>query len=277
MKTKEIGIENKKATKEKIRRKKRLRFFKNLFICLMFFIVLIFIALSPIFNISKIDVKSSTHYNENQIISALRINVGLNAFKAFGKEFYNIPSLRYKDCENILLSNFPYLKEAKVKLILPTVIKVETVERIPVAIANYGGTNLIIDEAGYVLETIVDIEKVQLPLIKGLDIKNFGLGKAIITNNIEGLTSSIKIIKKIPSNEENEKNKQNFIIKAIDISDSRKVYLDIDSRIKVNFGESKDIDYKIEYLKQILQKGIKKEDKGVIDFTTGNNPNFIPF
>ena len=53
--TKELGIENKKLTKEKIRRKKRLKFFKRVLSFCMFILILVFIALSPIFNISKIN------------------------------------------------------------------------------------------------------------------------------------------------------------------------------------------------------------------------------
>ena len=50
----------------------------------------------------------------------------------------------------------------------------------------------------------------------------------------------------------------------------------VDSRLVANYGDLYDISYRIKMSKQIIQKNIDKNEKGILDFTKGDYPVFIP-
>lgn len=262
--------------KKKKKFKKRLMWLKFILLSVMSIITLMLLALSPLFNLTKIEVEGTQKYKSEDIIKVTGIIMGSNGFKTIGSSVKNILTFRLGKAEQEIIKEFPYIKEANVKYIIPGRIKIVLTERIPVGIIPFNGTNLIIDGDGYVADAVNSLRGVKLPVIKGMRFDNFILGQPLKLENEESLKNLNKILKAIEASDSTEKFKVKDLISFLDVGESKKIRMNLESRITVNFGDLSDIDYRLTFLKQIYTKNLKKEDKGTLDFSTGDNPGFTP-
>lgn len=267
---------SKEQIKSESKFKRTYLWLKFILILCLFLATLVLAALSPLFNIDHIEVYGNRHYESRDIVDATGITVGSNGFKTIGSSLTNIFTLRYGNAEQSVLKYYPYVKDVKVRYIIPGKVRIEITERDPIAVVPYLGTSLIIDNEGYVLGTVKSTEKHNLPVVKGLRFEDFELGQALKVDNRESLDQVINVMKAVNSSDKEDRFKIKNLIKFIDASDKNRVCLFIDSRIVVNLGDLKDLDYRIRVLKQLFLKNFKKEDKGFLDFTTGENPVFMP-
>ncbi|MCR4434520.1 MAG: FtsQ-type POTRA domain-containing protein [Clostridiales bacterium] len=278
MKVQEINrnINSKKAGRNKKHNKKRLLWLKFLLAIIAFLSALILLALSPLFNINRIDVEGNQHYKSEDIASAANIVIGSNGFKTIGNDVKSLLLLRDGKAEKNILDSHPYIKEVKVKFNLPDKILISIWERTPVCLVPYHGTYLILDREGYVLDASDNVDKNGLPQVKGFKFDRYELGKELKVDNPDKFDALFKVIDTVESSDKESSFKMAGIINYIDVSDLSKVYLLLDSRIMVNLGGLDDLNYKVTFLKQIYQMNLKKSDKGLLDFTMGKNPRFMP-
>ncbi|MGI6778735.1 MAG: cell division protein FtsQ/DivIB [Acetivibrionales bacterium] len=271
------------AYERNIRRKKGKKFkrtikwIKSLLVFILFGVTVVLMAYSPLFNIKVIEVRGNAHYEASEIIDMLDISTGSNAFKCMGKDITNIFTFRYNSIEEKIEKNCSYIKEAKVQYYPPSKVLVDIKERNPVGIVPYLGTSIIIDEEGYIVDTVKTEEEHSLPVIKGIVFDNYELGQRIkVQKNPESVRNAIEVIETINSSDEATGFKLYSIIESIDVSNQEKICLFMDSRLVVNLGDLEDLRYRINVLKHIYLNNIKEDDKGLIDFTVGENPVFIP-
>lgn len=276
----EFDQKRRNGKKEKHKKKR----FKLKFLLLFIFVVTITvsIAISPICNLDKIVVQGSQKYKDDDIISSAEIYKGVNTFKILWKNIEEIRDvkyfclLRYGNAERNILKSHPYIKEVFVKLLIPNQISISISERSGVCILPYLGNYILMDKEGYILDTIDRPDKKGLPLLKGISFEGFELGQALNVKNPQSIEDTVGVLDAIEDSDKNDKFKIFDILKTIDVNDTKKIYLLLDDRIVVNIGDLKDISYKLNFLKQIYLKKISKEEKGLLDFSTGENPNFIP-
>ena len=144
------------------------------------------------------------------------------------------------------------------------------------AVVPYLGTSLLIDSEGYVLDTVKSDEEIELPAIKGLKFESYELGKELNVQNKTCLKKVFKVLGAATDSDREDKFNLFRIIDSVDVNEENRVCLSVDSRIIVNFGDLSDINYRIRLLKQLLVKNLKASDRGLLDFTTGDNPIFMP-
>jgi len=264
------------------KRKKILSFFKFILISGIFAAILVCVGLSPLFSVNRIEVYGNKHYNSNEVIEASGLVIGNNWFKPNSVNLKGILTFRSIDAENLLLNRCPYLKSAIVKIDFTGVVRIEVTERDPVALVPYMGANLVIDNECFVLALSSNAEDEKLPVIKGVDCEGYTLGQALPTHNPKCLEAFRRVMKVIESADSNsgERGKEygiKGIINYIDVSDLDNIKLYLDSRILVNLGNYKDIsEYRINFLREIFYFQLTKEDKGLLDFASGEYPSFIP-
>jgi cell division protein FtsQ len=268
-------LHRKKAKPKKKFRK--MRFWIKLAVAMpLLFTILVLIALSPVFNITDIEVQGSKYYKSDEIIDLSDILIGSNGFKGLGNNLANILELRNGDAEERILKSCPYIKDVTVKFVPPGKIRINIIERSPMAVVPYIGTSLIIDSEGYVLDTVRENEAQNFLLIKGLEFDYFELGEKLELSNSENFDKVVQVINEIKESDEAGDYNLLGLIDSIDISDSKKIRLFIESRLVINLGDTRELNYKIAVLRQVLMKNIKKKDRGLLDFTAGENPVFIP-
>jgi len=232
-------------------------------------------ALSPVFNISVIEVEGSSHYSKTTLVDMLELSPGDNAFRYLAKDIPGLFMLRYTEEEERIRKACPYIKDVKVKFTPPAKVLVQVAERTPVGVLPYLGTSLLMDEEGYILEAAADNEY-GLPVIKGIEFDRYELGKRPFIEKPETLDNAVRLINIINKEDSGSDFKIYNLINWIDLSDGQQICMLLDSRLVIKLGDLRDIRYKINMLKTIYEKNIKSTDKGMIDFTLSENPVFIP-
>jgi len=267
-----------KRTKAKKKPGKLFTLIKYVFIALLIISALVCAALSPLFNIKKVEVTGAVHYNNKMFMSLFEASIGENGFRKMGLNPKSIITLRFTGIENELLKKYPYLKDIKIRFSLPSTVKIEVTERTPVVFVEYLGTSLILDSEMHVVDTISSaIRRTNLPEIKGLVFRDYVLGRKLDIENVEVLESVETIVNTISFHDKDSQQKLMDLITYIDFTDPRSVVLLLDSRILVKIGNLDDINYKISSLRSIYFGNIKETESGILDFTVGANPIFSPF
>ncbi|NMB98294.1 MAG: FtsQ-type POTRA domain-containing protein, partial [Clostridiaceae bacterium] len=210
------------------------------------------------------------------IIKVSGISTGVNGFKNIGGNYKHYILMRYGQAEENIKSGLSYIKDVEVKYSIPNKVIIEIEEREPVILIPYLGTYLLVDRYGYVVEVVKSLEKNILPEIKGMKFAGYEIGQPLVIENNTTFEDLIFLIDTLTKEDKNDNLKIVELINSIDISDKNNIHLTIDNRIMVNIGSIEKIDYKIRSLKQIYYKNIGDDEKGFLNFTTGDYPVFIP-
>ena len=137
------AVQTKKArmTEEQIRKKRRIKTCIKLLLLLAVIIgLIIYLMLSPIFNIKNINVEGNSSISSEQIISLSNIQKDNNLFKVSNKD--TISAIK----EN------PYVKTVEIKRTLPDTITLVITERVKAYMLEHGSSYAYIDSQGYILE-----------------------------------------------------------------------------------------------------------------------------
>ncbi|MGE5615239.1 MAG: cell division protein FtsQ/DivIB [Bacillota bacterium] len=262
-------------SKRKSRLKKVLRFLKYMLVTALFATTVVYAAISPFFNIKKITAKESAHYGTDELIGASGIRKGINGFRLLFGGQGKIFLFRIGIAENAIIEKCPYVKKAVVRYVIPSTVVIEVEERQAGAILRMDGVDLLIDREGYLLEIDPDLDKTDLPVIKGVEPESLIPGKKLNINK-EILLSAFKVFDTIREVDELDADKLLPDVDYINVADLQNVSFSLQSRVIVNLGKLEDLHYKISAAKTIFARNIKKSERGKLDFSTGSNPVFSP-
>lgn len=269
-------FETTRQKKRKARIKRFVSWLKFILILGLTVSSLVFAALSPLFEIKSIQVTGMRHYKQDEIIRISGLKTGENGFKTIGSSPETILLLRFGKAEEALRQACPYIKSVRAKFVLPSRIAIDLVEREPVALVPYNGTSLLIDREGYVLEAAGEGNPGAFLQVKGLKFENYRLGGKLALKDETVMDRVARILQAIQISDKNEQPPIAGKIKAMDVTDASKAFLFIDGRLTVNLGDLQDLNYRIGVVKLILNKSMKKGEKGLLDFTKGKDPVFTP-
>ncbi len=268
------GKNNLMKSKDKNKKNTQNKTAKILVPAALFAAVAILLIMSPVFNIIHVEVYGNSYYSEERIKEAAAIQTNLNGFKNIGPGFENIISLRYNSIENSLLKKLSYIDEVVVKYILPDTVSINIIERVPVFLIKYMELYLVIDNNGYVADTIENPAVFPLPVLKGMDVDSFKLGHAIETNDMELFSYAVEFVKITRKDDEATNFKLLENIEHFDTSSSNNVHIMVDSRIIVKLDMYEDIEYSVKMIKHLFVNQIDENEKGVLDFSSGREPIF---
>jgi cell division protein FtsQ len=274
-------VADRKYKRKARRRKRALKFIRNLLLTVLLVGTLVLLALSPLFEISSISVSGNIHYEESEIIGVTNLALGNNWFKTNGLDLKSILLFRSVEAEKRIRENCHYVKKVTVRLIIPDKVRINLTEREPYVISPYDDEFMILDKEGYMLDLRKDISNYNLPMINGLNFDNCQLGQAINAEDRKKFDIYKNVVAEI-NNLDNDKvydsSKALYqYVNYIDVTDWDNIGLMLDSRVRVNLGNYKKIgNYRLSFLREIFFNKLEKTDKGYLDFTTGDTPNFIP-
>lgn len=218
------------------------------------FIVIIAVTgflLSPFFNIETIQITQLEHYTQNEICEKVNLSEGANSI-FFAK----------KKAERILKQD-PYISDVKISLNLPATIIVDIKERKVRGYVPYMGSYLYIDEYGRVLDVQTHYEK-RLPLVEGLDFKQFQKGELLPVKNQESFDVVVKIAQMMT--------KYNLLdlVVRIDVSDPKDICAYV-NKVEVQLGDISDCDQKIRTMVKIIDT-IPESDRGTLNLKDMSKP-----
>ena len=244
-------------------RKKKKRTSKIIFI---FFFIGVLIAVGYLlctleaFNLKNINLNETEKYSKEEIVSKAGIEIGKNTFL----EFFT------SDKKNV--STMPYVESIKLSVKFPNEINIEVIERTGKYYAYDKDKDMfyMLSEDGYILEDAnINNKKEDEILLVGITFDNeVMLGKKI--NDID--LTKLKIFKKIEK--EFIDDKINGKITKISFENSLTT-ITINDKLSVIFPNDTDLEYKMVFLKTILES-IPEDSVGIIDMTK-TKPTYSSF
>ncbi|HHV98487.1 MAG TPA: FtsQ-type POTRA domain-containing protein [Clostridiaceae bacterium] len=262
-------------TDKKIKKPNRIRFWIKLILTLVLFgAMLVLITFLPFFNVARIEVNGNLHYDAETYINAIEADVGDNGFKFISGGLLNILSFRYGRSELNILENYPYVKDVIVRYVIPDRVVIDVIERKPVVLVPYYGTYLVMDNEGYIVDSVKDPGDENLPVVRGFVFDNYEIGHALIVDNPQKIKQLVKLTSQIRESDEVGGYTLSDKILFYDVNDINNILVTLNEELIVNLGDLRDLRYRLDTLKEILKSALKNE-KGLLDFTAGENPVFI--
>lgn len=237
-----------------MKKRKRMRA-KRRFIVFMFLLIcagIIITALkAPFFNISQIVCSGETNLTEEQILKTAGINTGQNIF-----------STGVRKAEEKLTEN-PEIAEAAVRRVFPNKIKIEIKEAVPVAYAVFDSEYLLIDGHGNIIklaESAEDERLKNLIHVEGIEIVSATAGKKLASNEdirAKELYKCFDIMQSLGM-----RDKVNYV----DFADLSDIKIDYENRIYMLLGSYDKLDYKLKFVKKVIDEKLSEQEKARFDF-----------
>ena len=256
---KKLGRKKRPSQKKRRPKNKKLRLIVRC-TCILFLlaILIVFLMVSPMFNIEKIEVEGNLILSTEKIISLSEIEEGNNIFR-FNK---------FKSCDNI--KENMYVESVSIKREFPNVVKINIKERTIKYLIEYASGYAYVSSQGYIID-ISDVKK-EVPILQGYstDISEIKLGNRLNTEDLNKLNLTNDVVNVAESNEI-----LNLITK-IDISNQDNYVLILESEgKKVYLGDCSDLVTRIARLKAIITETAGKAGEIFIDGNTATqNPIF---
>ena len=212
------------------------------------------------FNLENVELNETMKYSKEDIVNKAGIEVGKNIF------------IEYFTSDKKAVTTLPYVESIKLKLKLPNEIKIDVVERTSKYFAYDKDNNKFfsLSDDGYILEE-VDINNKKNDEILLTEVTfddEVMLGKKINDTDL----SKIETYKKI----EKEFKKDEISGKITKVSfENSLTTITINDKLNIIFPNDTDLEYKMVFLKTILQS-IAEDSVGVIDMTK-TRPTYSSF
>ena len=236
-----------RITEEQIRRNRRIKLLIKFFLLLLVIIgIIIYLMLSPIFNIKNINVEGNSSISSEQIISLSKVQKETNIFKVSNKETV------------LAIKENPYIKTVEIKMTLPSTITFIVTERVQAYMLEHGSSYAYIDTQGYILEISAN-PKEGLAKITGYETLQNQIvpGNRLCENDLQKLNTVLKITASAKVNQIDS------LITTINIEDSNNYTLFLEEEQKtVYLGDCTNLDTRMLFVKTILEK--EKNNAGEI-------------
>lgn len=205
---------------------------------------IIFFMMSPLFNISEINISGNNSISEETILSLSKIQIGDNIYKTSKK---NIK-------QNIKQN--AYIESVEVKRVLPNQIKLMVKERNTTYMLEYSNSFIYINNQGYILE--ITNQKLDVPLISGITTnqEQIQVGYRLNQEDLTRLEMILRITDSLEANGVTNK------IDRIDISNKQNYTLYMEEENKIIYlGDASNLSSRMLYLKAALEdtKGLEGE------------------
>lgn len=204
---------------------------------LVFIAMIVFATVSPIFNITEVDVTGNKRLSKEQVVDLSGIETDENIFKE------NLSSSKKS------IKQSGYIENVNIKRILPNKVEINIVERKATFASEFGNGYIYLNNQGYILE--INEKNDNLPELVGLSTSGESVAEGNRLNNTD--LKKLSVVLKIMSTA-NVKNIFS-LINRIDVTDESNYKLYFDSEQKVAYlGDCSDLETRMLYLASILEK-----------------------
>lgn len=214
------------------------------FLTIALIVAIIIFMMSPLFDLSNIQVVNNEKLSSETIISLSKIQIGENIYKNSKKQIQ----------KNI--KENAYIESVKIDRKIPNKIVLTVKERKATFLLEYANSYAYINNQGYILE--ISEQKQDLPILVGYvtnteDIKE---GNRLQEEDLEKLETVLKIMESASGNGINE------LITKINVQNKQNYTLELESEKKIVYlGDVSNLSNRMLYLKAVLEeeKGIEGE------------------
>jgi len=202
------------------------------FILLFSFVIIL--LFSPIFDITAIEISGNSKVNENIIRSEAGINLGQNIMR--------LNKIKIK--EDLL--KVSYIDNVEIRRSWPDTILINVEEKAPAGKITLLGSNILIDENGYILEIVTDDKEYDVPLLNGIETTSMVINEELVSDNQELFENFLEILKNLKNND--------MLKKVVSIEGGDTLILRTVEGHIVNIGDTTDLNYKLMRLNAIIDK-----------------------
>ena len=234
----------------------------NLMIRVMLLILILIVTYILVTNclmvVRRVEVSGCSDYEKiDQVIEASGVQIGQKVMQVNGKSIAEkVEALGWATVESVDIT-----LGGKVGILVN--------QRIPRAYATCLTGHVVMDENGIVIETVETAPNIEGCYITGMDIDSIIPG-SLVTNDEERLESMRAIIKELLEHE---------CIKAIseiNLKDTNSIIMYTDSGMRVEFGDTHQIEEKVKWLVSALEDlGLRGEFLGCLDVSSGNGADYM--
>lgn len=259
-KNEQVKVEKKpkKKKKQKKKKKRRLNIKKILLFLLKIILtlaavagIILFLFVSPVFNIDEITVTGAHEISESVYLAMAGLETGENIF-SINKT--GIISEIKKE---------PYVETVEVKTIYPKKVEINIVERKTSYITEQNGEYYYLDKNGYLLEK--KLAPIEALVIKGnkTNLQEIEIGGRINSEDLLRFNDLIKIIDAVQNNGIEAE------ITSVDISDYNNYILELEEEKKtIMLGDSSDLSAKMAWINLFIKD--RKNESGVVYLNTSD-------
>lgn len=259
--TSTINRENRKTTKQKNKNtrltekqklaKKRRKFVIKICKWLTLFCIIIgaiiYAMLSPIFNITSIEVSGNSRISSETILSLSGLSINQNIFN------FSTSQVRNNIKQNA------YIESVEISRSLPDKVEITVEERVATYALTIGNAYAYINNQGYILE--ITSNKGSYPIISGYEtpVEQIKEGSRLVTDDLEKLNDVLRIMESASIGDNNISE----LITQINIADKTNYILTLEKEKKtIYLGDTSNLSTKVLLINQILKE--EKDNEGTI-------------
>lgn len=245
------------AARKRERQKKMQMRLYVIVIILVVAVIFVILVFNVFFNIQNVDVEGSTNYTAEEIFKASGITVGDNMLRE-----------DIAKCSENITSTLIYIESAEVRKIYPSTIKITVEASVPFANVQMNGGYYLISRGGKILEKLTN-PKSGIMTITGSEADITLEPGARFASIDENKNKDIYALLDAFSDHELDN------ITYIDITDRANVSFVYDSRITVELGVVSDLDYRLNFIAEILHNQLGTGVFGTLRILPDNSAQFI--
>ncbi len=203
--------------------------------------------LTPAFDIQEINVTGIQQLTSAKVIDATNLKVGKNIF-TFSKQMV-------KD----EIAELSFVKDVKIIREYPNRVSIVVSECQPMSQVLCGESlYIVIDETGKILDTTSESGKYGVPIIEGVFVEQFEVGKIIDTRQTSSFEQLLLIAKELSEN-----NMIDMVAK-LSLEDSE-IFLHFQNGIRCDIGAGTNSSYKIRFIKEVIHQ-LPAGKTGTVEF-----------
>lgn len=240
------------------RRRKRNLSLYYLLIFTVSALILFVLSRTVFFRINEYQVIGNSRYSAAQILTAGNLSTGKNMYNVnIGKTEQNI------------MDTLIYIENISLRRKLPDKMIITVEEAEPFACFRYEGARYaVVSRSGRYLETEQASPRNELLQVYGMDLTGVSLGKKLESKDANKINILNDLLDAIDETCPGR-------ISYIDITDRTDIMLGYEGRIDVEFGSSLDYEYKLRYIKAIVDELDSGECGRIIYHSASAGASFI--
>ncbi len=243
---------------------------------LILLILLTVFVWSPFLRIRTIDVTGQERSTTEEILRAAGLKTGDHPLLPLRIESNRFPATRLVVAGEQVLK-LPWVRTATVEWLPLHAVRIRVTERVPYAALTYMGGKLLLDRDGIVLQAVEGELPNHIKEIRGIRFTGYANGRIPDMDEPELLQTGLRVLTACARSESETSGLRFYeIVSWIDVLSLDKVLISLDDRIAVRLNPLDDLQYSTDFAAEIFFRHLDPEERGMIDFTRGTDPAFIP-
>ncbi len=240
--------------------------------------VIAVLAWSPLLAVRTLDVTGQSRVTTAQVLEASGLSVGAHPFLPVGWRRNEWPETNLRRAER-QIERLPWVADARVDWLPLHAVRIRVTERIPFARLPYLGGSLLLDESGVVLESVRGGEApAECKELRGIGFTGYVNGRKPDMEDPLLLQTGLRVLAAFRHSGGKEADAPRLydLVRWVDVLAVDRVLVSLDDRITLRLDPTGDLQYMADFAGEIFFRHIAPQEKGMIDFTRGSDPAFIP-